>query len=1298
MKLIHIYLAVLRHFSYPRLQALKLPKVTLALLILLCVFSMSQAAQQEVLSQGVSVNTGAGELLTTTFTTAGVYNIVMKCPTGGVKVLYVVISDDADGDGMSDTWEWQRFGTVDRGADGDFDQDGLTDLKEFQSKTDPKKADTDGDGLPDGWEVLYGLKPLLNDANLDADLDGFKNIEEYRNGLNPRKVESFIGDEDEDGYPNIYEVRHNTRCDSAASIPAPTIIVSPDGEVVPGINTATKVIQHAINYVNDMPEGYDIVLVKAGTYGASSEVWDQGNRNIDFRGGRILVIAESGPSSTIINCAGRDRGFYFHIGETKQSVLSGFTITGGNTAEGAGIYCMEASPLIQNCVISGNTAGTGAGIYLLGSSPVIRNCLFTGNGATSSGGALFAGAHDYIHHRKGNIPVYWSIGSSPFVDRCVLRDNFAPEAAAIFLNDTYPHAYLAAVNHHTGTPKIAKCMITGNKSSNSSVVKAGQLVNATLVNCAVMRNHTRAVYNLTGNLTIRNCTISGNLFGGSYGAGVYAEHAGPYPGRTKIENTIVWGNEPQESQILAPINNRLCTVIYCDYDPSVYPYLSNYAVFGSGNITLDPKLTSDGHVEKNTPVRNRGTTANAPADDIDGDVRTGGVYIGADQYVDSDGDELPDWWEKNYGLNPLVSDGNSDTDNDGLSNRQEYSYGTDPQRGDTDNDGLPDKWEVENNFEPLVPTDAGEDTDSDGLTNLREYQSGTNPRNSDSDGDGWSDSDEVAFGTDPTQENLFVDCEGRPEGEVVPASKHITIPQGVRVVMVKVIVFSREYPEYTSSGSEFNDLVTYGINSPAGTFSGSYNVNSLDTPFRDAEALEGPSAWGGSCTVKEVVLDYSSLTQSGSSYLDLSGTAVNINDNVRGSGVMISYSVLKAEFVKMWETANEANQIFNPTPKDDPPAIPGNMLYVTESPADSLYHVTLAVDDKPSSLRSKLMHAVYDGGTKLSTGEAFFPAAGPANITFNHPLGSAAVVTDFEIRVGYDRNGNGKLDSDEIISPLEVKDAAGVAVGPPMIRGASDVRYSTASVAVDGEITLNPLAHAGPLLQIFRDGAVGGLPVDKRPTSSTVVGFNCFRGNYSEWLTHNCGASFSSSGDAQIPYYTWDRYTSLANLVGKCHQITTAGETLYTTSVKPIVVAHFSSLPVGSVATFPLAGGFFSVPHVNESPGWPFTAVEFDEPLVPNVFDDVNGSFARARIISHLARYTVEKKSLLSVDYLDVTQVNYVGVVEDLYDFNYEAGLVAGQPAIVQIGHANGSYGATRNAGNIYQDRIEFNVTIPDPF
>jgi len=82
--------------------------------------------------------------------------------------------------------------TVDSDRDGVPDaQDAFpTDPNEWQDTDsdgtgDNADTDDDGDGMPDGWEVQYGLNPLLNDALGDKDGDRYTNFQEYEAGTDP---------------------------------------------------------------------------------------------------------------------------------------------------------------------------------------------------------------------------------------------------------------------------------------------------------------------------------------------------------------------------------------------------------------------------------------------------------------------------------------------------------------------------------------------------------------------------------------------------------------------------------------------------------------------------------------------------------------------------------------------------------------------------------------------------------------------------------------------------------------------------------------------------------------------------------------------------------------------------------------------------------------------------------------------------------------------------------------------------------------------------------------------------------
>lgn len=90
---------------------------------------------------------------------------------------------DSDGDGMPDYFE-ERYGlnpNSNTDANGDIDNDGLTNLQEFQHGGNPEEADTDHDGLSDSAEVAAGT--LLNEK--DSDHDGFSDSVEVSYGSNP---------------------------------------------------------------------------------------------------------------------------------------------------------------------------------------------------------------------------------------------------------------------------------------------------------------------------------------------------------------------------------------------------------------------------------------------------------------------------------------------------------------------------------------------------------------------------------------------------------------------------------------------------------------------------------------------------------------------------------------------------------------------------------------------------------------------------------------------------------------------------------------------------------------------------------------------------------------------------------------------------------------------------------------------------------------------------------------------------------------------------------------------------------
>ncbi len=244
------------------------------------------------------------------------------------------------------------------------------------------------------------------------------------------------------------------------------------------------------------------------------------------------------------------------------------------------------------------------------------------------------------------------------------------------------------------------------------------------------------------------------------------------------------------SQTVVP--NAAWGLLDCDTDG-----LTNDEEITAGTDPLNPDSDGDGVLD-GTEVAD-GTNPTEPCDlliasqtvtpssawglldcDTDGLTNDEEITAGTDPLnPDSDGDGVIDGTEVADGTNPtepcdlLIASqtvvpnaawGLLDCDNDGLTNDEEITAGTDPLNPDSDGDGVIDGTEVADGTNPTEPCDlliASQtvtpssawgllDCDTDGLTNDEEIAAGTDPLNPDSDGDGVIDGTEVADGTNPT--------------------------------------------------------------------------------------------------------------------------------------------------------------------------------------------------------------------------------------------------------------------------------------------------------------------------------------------------------------------------------------------------------------------------------------------------------------------------------------------------------------------------------------------------------------------
>ncbi|MHC4647466.1 MAG: right-handed parallel beta-helix repeat-containing protein, partial [Planctomycetota bacterium] len=433
-------------------------------------------------------------------------------------------------------------------------------------------------------------------------------------------------------------------------------------------------IQEAINDCNDG----DTVIVAEGTYTGA------GNKNLDFLGKAIALLSTRPDdpavvSNTVIDCQNSGRAFNFHSGEDANSIVSGFTITGGSTYQnGAGIYCTGASPSILNCAVTNNYAeNCGGGIYCASNSnPVIINCTVSGNTAKGPNGFDFGvpGGPGY----GGGI--YGSLDSHLTIEDCTITGNTA--SGGVAFGGVVPpapadgNAYGGGIY---GSATINNCIISENTAAggyseggtsrafgggiygiveimnskitgNTSVAEGGEppffplpgwfvcacgggvfsVGDSSVTNCLIAQNQAYKYPesvgvgdNLGGGLCadpqaevdIRNCTIVTNTASGDYWE-VEGLGGGIYSNSiTTVANSILWANAADSGTQI----HGPGPVSYSDVQGGRT---------GEGNINADPLFTNpagnDYHLEAGSPCINVGDNNAVPPSvvtDLDGNPR-----------------------------------------------------------------------------------------------------------------------------------------------------------------------------------------------------------------------------------------------------------------------------------------------------------------------------------------------------------------------------------------------------------------------------------------------------------------------------------------------------------------------------------------------------------------------------------------------------------------------------------------------------------------------------------------------------
>jgi hypothetical protein len=264
--------------------------------------------------------------------------------------------------------------------------------------------------------------------------------------------------------------------------------------------------------------GGDTVLVAEGTYTGD------GNRDIVFLGKDIVVHAESGPQHTVVDCGGSEsephRGFLFESGESRATVLSGFTVRGGDVTnaadlnQGGGLLIRGgSSPTIVDCVVSSNTARAGGGLSIVeSSSPSIENCVVaennapwgTGIGVSTSPAYLYQCtvrdnvASGHFETTGGGLQCQGS--PSPTVVECVFTGNVAATGGGVYC-------------YGFASPVLTDCSFSDNMAvlgAAIATIRSAPTIETNLFSSNLASDMAGGVYSFASDCQIGGCTFSGN--------------------------------------------------------------------------------------------------------------------------------------------------------------------------------------------------------------------------------------------------------------------------------------------------------------------------------------------------------------------------------------------------------------------------------------------------------------------------------------------------------------------------------------------------------------------------------------------------------------------------------------------------------------------------------------------------------------------------------------------------------------------------------------------------------------------
>jgi len=402
-------------------------------------------------------------------------------------------------------------------------------------------------------------------------------------------------------------------------------------------------------------------------------------------------------------------------------------LVSGNEAlnvDAGGLYGENSAAILRNALFASNAApGQGGGICWLGNNIELTDSRIGGNRSATAGGILLSGGHAYfnqvtvslnratgggggIHMMNAAILRSTNLvaeGNEADADRNMDGDGggllIQEESQALLYGINGMITAISSNHGYSGGGVLVsngyvymggKAWIEGNRATNGAgiYVAAGT---AEVVNAYILRNVAGfdAGGVLVGSNTavaLLNCLLAENRvqpFG--WGGGMYNRK-----GRAVLVGCTVVSNAV--SGVECDVGSTLDVGGCIAYGHSLVNISGGYNVeysdvefgyFGTGNFDAEPLLNPvNYHLTAWSPCRDAGWLVMSERD-VDGEARSGNFDVGFDEFVDGDGDNLPDVVETDTGV--WVNDADmgsnpaeTDSDGDEVPDGDEWLADTDP--------------------------------------------------------------------------------------------------------------------------------------------------------------------------------------------------------------------------------------------------------------------------------------------------------------------------------------------------------------------------------------------------------------------------------------------------------------------------------------------------------------------------------------------------------------------------------------------------------------------------------------------